>query len=141
MGSHSEIRHRGIITCIDPLKAEIISESACAGCHAKGFCSMSEKKRKEITRLKKPSGWDPYVGQEVYIVMRTRMGFRAVWLAMVVPCLLLGLVTGLFVWLGAPEWLTGILVITGITIYYFVLYLFKDSIHNDFYFTLHNIDP
>jgi hypothetical protein len=34
------------------------------------------------------------------------------------PSLLLGLVTGLCVWLGAPEWLTGILVITGITIYY-----------------------
>ena len=140
-GKESVIRHRGVITCLDPLKAEIIAESACASCHARGVCMLSEKKIKEITLLKHPEHWKPILGQEVFIEMRTRLGFRALWLGMVLPAIVLGIITALCVWSGMAEWLLGLIVLSGMGIYYFVLYLLKDHIRNDFYFTVHNIEP
>ncbi|MDD4033754.1 MAG: SoxR reducing system RseC family protein [Bacteroidales bacterium] len=141
MGLGSVIRHKGIITGTNPLKAEILTESACASCHARGYCSLSEKKRKEITRFQEPEGWEPYVGQEVCIEMRTRLGFKALWYGMGLPAVILGVAItcgGLF---RLAEWLQGLIAIMSIGIYYFVLYLLKDRIQNDFYFTVHNIKP
>ena len=43
------ITHKGVITAINPLKVEIITEGACAGCRAKGYCSLSEKRGKKST--------------------------------------------------------------------------------------------
>lgn len=136
----SEISHRGVITGVNPLKAEIISESACASCHAKGLCSMSDKKRKEITHLVPPQDWEPYIGQPVEIVMRTKMGFKAVWYGMGIPFIVLCITVVVCVLLNAPEWLTGLCALVAMTIIYFVLYLLKDTIRYEFYFTLHNID-
>ncbi len=141
MSFGSVIRHKGVITGTDPLKAEILTESACASCHARGYCSLSEKKRKEITRLKEPAGWEPYVGQEVYIEMRTRLGFKALWYGMAFPAIILGVAIALGVFFRFAELLQGVLAIMSVGIYYFVLYLLKDRIQNDFYFTVHNIKP
>jgi len=141
MGLGSVIRHKGIITGTDPLKAEILTESACASCHARGYCSLGEKKHKEITRLKEPSGWEPYVGQQVYIEMRTRLGFKALWYGMALPALILGVAIALGVLFGFTELLQGLIAVMSIGIYYFVLYLLKDRIQNDFYFTVHDIKP
>jgi len=141
MGLGSVIRHKGIITGTDPLKAEILTESACASCHARGYCSLGEKKRKEITRLKEPSGWEPYVGQQVYIEMRTRLGFKALWYGMALPALILGVAIALGVLFRFTELLQGLIAVMSIGIYYFVLYLLKDRIQNDFYFTVHDIKP
>lgn len=104
-------------------------------------CMLSEKKIKEITLLKHPEHWKPILGQEVFIEMRTRLGFRALWLGMVLPAIVLGIITALCVWSGMAEWLLGLIVLSGMGIYYFVLYLLKDHIRNDFYFTVHNIEP
>ncbi len=141
MSFGSVIRHKGVITGTDPLKAEILTESACASCHARGYCSLSEKKRKEITRLKEPAGWEPYVGQELYIEMRTRLGFKALWYGMAFPAIILGVAIALGVLFRFAELLQGVLAIMSVGIYYFVLYLLKDRIQNDFYFTVHNIKP
>jgi len=141
MSFGSVIRHKGVITGTDPLKAEILTESACASCHARGYCSLSEKKRKEITRLKEPAGWEPYVGQEVYIEMRTRLGFKALWYGMAFPAIILGVAIALGVLCRFAELLQGVIAIMSVGIYYFVLYLLKDRVQNDFYFTVHNIKP
>ncbi|NLK79386.1 MAG: SoxR reducing system RseC family protein [Bacteroidales bacterium] len=135
------IRHKGKVTATDPLTVEIIMEGACAACHAKGFCSLSEQKRKEITRIKTPEGWKPVLGQEVVIEMRTRLGFKALLYAMGLPALVLGLSVACFSLLGMQEWQVGVFTILCVGIYYFVLYLFKFRIQNDFYFSVHRIDP
>ena len=117
MSFGSVIRHKGIITGTDPLKAEILTESACASCHARGYCSLSEKKRKEITRLKEPAGWEPYVGQEVYIEMRTRLGFKALWYGMAFPAIILGVAIALGVLCHFAELLQGVIAIMSVGIY------------------------
>ncbi len=134
------ISHKGIITGVHPLKAEIISESACAACHAKGICSLGDKKKKEITHIEAPADWEPRLGQQVEIVMQTRMGFKAVWYGMGIPFLFLCVTVAVCVLCKSPEWLMGICALGVITIYYFVLSLFKDTINHEFGFTIHHID-
>lgn len=138
MSRESVIKHKGVIRSVDPLVAEIISESACAACHAKGYCSMSEQKRKEITITTPPTDWTPVVGQEVEVVMRTALGVKAVWLAMGIPFLLLAAAVLGCVLLHTQEWVMGVSVLGVLTVYYFSLYLLKDRIAYDFYITLHH---
>ena len=85
-----EISHKGRIIEITPevTSAEIISESACGSCHAKSLCSMSESKSKVVQI--RTSGWDPHnVGDEVEVVLKASMGHKAVWLAYVIPLVIL----------------------------------------------------
>ena len=78
--SKNEISHKGVIKSITPelTTVEILSTSACAECHAKGMCGMSESKVKEISV---PT--DPYsvheVGDEVQVMLKKSMGLKAVW--------------------------------------------------------------
>ncbi|MFY9116394.1 MAG: SoxR reducing system RseC family protein [Bacteroidales bacterium] len=134
------ITHKGVITAINPLKVEIITEGACAGCRAKGYCSLSEKKRKEINRFHAPEGWTPSLGQEVVVSMHIRLGFKALWYGMGIPALLLALSVTSFSLLKMKEWMVGIFAVLCIGIYYFILYLLKHRIQNDFYFTVHRPD-
>ncbi|HHV40652.1 MAG: SoxR reducing system RseC family protein [Bacteroidales bacterium] len=141
MHSKETITHKGIVTATNPLKVEIVTEGACSGCHAKGYCSLSAKKRKEITRFQGTEGWTPVLGEEVVISMHTRLGFKALWYGMGIPALLLGLSVTCFSILKMKEWVVGVFALLCIGIYYFVLYLLKYRIQNDFYFTVHRPNP
>lgn len=141
MRSGQVIRHKGIITGIDPLTAEIMTEEACTSCRAKGYCSFSGEKRKEITYLEEPADWKPVVGEVVWIEMRTRLGFKALWFGMGLPLIILGISITLGKLLDPAEWVLGFIAIMSIGIYYFVLYLLKYRIQNDFYFTVHRPNP
>ena len=101
------VRHRGIITGINPLRAEITTSGACEACHAKGYCSLGQTSIREITRLKEPEGWVPVLGQEVFIEMHTRMGFKALWYAMGLPSIILGVLVAVSALLHLPDWLLG----------------------------------
>ena len=79
MSSSSEISHRGRIVSITPERTtvQIVSESACAACHARGLCSLGDSKVKEVELPTR--GWDNYqVGDEVSVVLRASMGHKAV---------------------------------------------------------------
>ena len=71
MSSNSEISHRGRVLSVTPevTTVEIISESACGACHAKGFCSLGESK---VKRIEVPtSGWSDFrPGDEVEVEAR-----------------------------------------------------------------------
>ena len=88
--SKNEISHKGVIKSITPelTTVEILSTSACAECHAKGMCGMSESKVKEISV---PT--DPYsvheVGDEVQVMLKKSMGLKAVWISYVIPLFIL----------------------------------------------------
>ena len=132
---NDEIAHEGRITDINPdfTTVEIMSSSACAGCHAKGLCGMAEEKEKIIMV---PS--DPYtvysVGQEVLVMTKKSMGLKAVWISYVIPlAILLILILSLSSVIG-NEAFTGLAAIAGVAIYYFVIWLLRDRLRNEFVF-------
>ena len=137
MSSYSEITHRGRIVSITPeyTTVEIVSESACAACHAKGLCSLGDSKVKQVEVPTR--GWDNYtVGQEVSVVLRATMGHKAVWLAYVVPLLilvaaLLGILSA-----GGSELLAGLGAIGAVALYYGVIWLMRERLRKEYVFNI-----
>jgi sigma-E factor negative regulatory protein RseC len=137
MSSSSEISHRGRIVAITPevTIVEIVSESACAACHARGLCSLGDSTVKQVELPTR--GWDNYsVGQEVNVVLRASMGHKAVWLAYVIPLLimvaaLLGTLAA-----GGSELLAGLLAIVAIALYYLVIWLLRGRLRNEYIFNI-----
>ncbi len=137
MSSYSEITHRGRIVSITPefTTVEIVSESACAACHAKGLCSLGDSKVKQVEVPTR--GWDNYaVGQEVSVVLRATMGHKAVWLAYGVPLLvlvaaLLGILSA-----GGSELVAGLGAIGAVAVYYGVIWLLRDRLRKEYVFNI-----
>ena len=133
--SKNEISHKGVIKSITPelTTVEILSTSACAECHAKGMCGMSESKVKEISV---PT--DPYsvheVGEEVQVMLKKSMGLKAVWISYVIPLFILMILILSLSSVNVHEAYVGLGAIAGVALYYLVIYLFRSRLANDFVF-------
>ena len=137
MSSYSEISHRGRIVSITPevTTVEIVSESACAACHAKGLCSLGDSKVKQVELPTR--GWDNYtVGQEVSVVLRATMGHKAVWLAYVVPLIILVAVLLGILSAGGSELSAGLGAIGAVALYYGVIWLLRERLRKEYVFNI-----
>ena len=132
-----EISHKGRIVEITPevTTVEIVSESACASCHAIGMCSLGDSKVKTVqvpTRA-----WDNYQpGDEVNVLLQASMGHKAVWLAYVIPLIIMVAVLMVLTETGVHELISGIVAIASIGVYYFVLWLFRNKLKNEYIFNI-----
>ena len=133
------VAHKGKIISITPQSTtvEIISESACSACHAKGLCTMSESARKLIEVPTR--GWDSFeVGQEVNVLLKASMGHKAVRVAYVAPLVILVVLLMTLLALHAGELASGLAAIGGVALYYFVIWLLRDRLRNEYVFTIEN---
>lgn len=135
------VAHKGRIVQITPqfTTVEIVSESACSSCHAAGLCGMSEYTKKAIevpTRA-----WENYSeGQEVNVVLKASMGHKAVWLAYVIPlvvmvAVLLGLLAS-----GAGELMAGLCALCAVALYYLAIWLLRNRLRNQYIFEINNLN-
>ena len=132
-----EITHKGRIVAIDPeiTTIEIISEAACAACHAKGLCSLGEQQVKQVQV--RTSAWTPrQVGDEVEVVLKKSMGYKAVFIAYGLPLVVLFVALLLLNALGVGELYAGLGAIGAVVLCYFVLFLFRNKISKDYSFFL-----
>ncbi|OAV68733.1 Positive regulator of sigma E activity [Bacteroidales bacterium Barb4] len=131
------IQHSGVIERIDgdSVVVRIVQQSACAACHAKGMCSVSESKVKRIEVTGQPFGRF-HVNEEVMICGQSSMGLEAVFVAFVLPLMVVvgAIAGGIAAGLGeAVSALSGLLLLAP---YYLVLYLLRDRLKKRFVFTL-----
>lgn len=134
------VTHKGRIKAIDPEKTtvEIISESACASCHAASLCGMSEAKTKIIEVRTSP--YVMYsVGEEVNVSLKATMGHKAVWMGYGVP--LVVLIAGILVptAFGVSELASGLVGLGAVAVYYAVLRMLRDVLNNDYEFNISKI--
>ena len=132
-----QITHKGRIVAIDPdiTTIEIIAESACASCHAKGLCGLGEEKVKQIQV--RTSAWTPrQVGDEVEVVLKKSMGYKAVFIAYGLPLVVLFVALMLLGALGVGELWAGLGALGAVAVCYFVLFLFRNKISKDYSFFL-----
>ncbi|MCR4859427.1 MAG: SoxR reducing system RseC family protein [Bacteroidales bacterium] len=137
MSSSSEISHRGRIVSITPevTTVRIVSESACSACHAKGLCSLGDSTEKDVELPTR--GWDNYeVGDEVDVVLRASMGHKAVWIAYVIPLVLMVAALLGVLAAGGSELLAGLVAIGAIALYYFVIWLLRERLRNEYIFNI-----
>ena len=131
----NEITHRGKITEITPdfTTIEITASSACSSCHARSLCGMSEEQQKLIML---PT--DPYatrqVGDEVEVCTKMTMGLKAVWISYVIPLAVLMILILSLSGVFENEALRGLAAIAGVGVYYFMIWLFRDRLKNEFTF-------
>ena len=134
MADPREITHSGRIVEITPsfTTVEIVSESACSACHAKGLCGISESVRKAVEVPTTLGNWT--VGQEVDVVLKRSMGHKAVWIAYVIPLfVLMAVILGLL-GLGVRETVAGLGGIAAAGVYYFAVWLLRDKLRKDYSF-------
>ena len=137
MSRKNEIRHEGRIVEITPefTTVEILVSSACAACHAKDLCGMSEAEEKVIMV---PT--DPYaqhnVGDKVTVMTKMSMGMKAVWISYVVPLIILMILILSLSEIFDSQLLCGLASLGGVAVYYFIIWLFRSRLQNEFGFYL-----
>ena len=135
MAKKNEIVHSGKIVDITPdfTTVQIIASSACSECHAKGLCGMSEEQEKIIML---PT--DPFtprqVGVEVQVKTNMTMGLKAVWISYVIPLVILMILILSLSSVIGNEYLRGAVAIAGVGIYYFIIWLLRDKLSDQFEF-------
>ena len=132
-----EITHKGRIVAIDPdiTTVEIVSETACASCHAKGLCNLGEEKVKQV--LVRTSAWHPrQVGDEVEVVLKKAMGYKAVFIAYGMPLIVLFVTLMVLTQLGVGELWAGLGAIGAVILCYLVIFLFRNKISKEYSFYL-----
>ena len=127
------VSHEGIVTKIsdDTLEVKIIAQSACAACHAKSACTVSDQAEKLLT-VPRPENRDFQLLQKVNVVMGVGQGNKAAILAYLVPIIVL--LVALFVCLGVglSEGLSALISIAALVPYYIILYLCRDKLKKRF---------
>ena len=136
----STIVHNGLIRDIDDknINVEIINTSICSACHAKSVCTASDMTVKTV-KVNKHLYKGFQKGEEVKVLMKRSMGFRAVWLSYVLPLCIL-----MFLLLLLPLEIKNELVVAMISlgvlaIYYLAIHLFNNTISKKFVFVLEKL--
>ena len=130
--------HKGIVTQVtdDLVRVKIESVSACAACHAKGLCSMSDKTDKIIDVKRSQLQKEYHVGDEVTVVASSGKGLLAVVFAYIIPALVAVAAVAVMLSVGANELVSSVVAIALVAVYYFVLYLFRSKLNKKFTFSI-----
>lgn len=133
--ARDEITHKGRIVEVGPAvtTVSIVSESACAACHASALCSISGMKEKKIEVPTVPGG-DFKAGDEVDVMLAASMGMKAVVISYVFPLIVLLALVLALPHAGLGEVATGLCAIAGAALYYFGVWLFRDRLSGGYVF-------
>ena len=133
------IEHKGRIDSIEGsrVKVHFVTMSACANCHAKSVCSASGMENKEI-EVTDPSGRFQE-GEEVKVLLKQSLGFRALFYGYVLPFALLLIVLFSFSALFNNEVVIGLSSLGVLVPYYLIIYYRRNYFQKSFTFYLQKI--
>ena len=138
------VEHEGIIREIseDYITVEIVNKSACAACHARGFCVAGEE---ETRYVDVPYSIDTLVeeynvGDKVNLVLNQSLGVSAVFISYAIPLVILILFLLILSNTGLNELAVGLLSLAGVGVYYFFVYLFRNRLERIFTFSIEKIN-
>lgn len=138
MKEHVNIEHKGIITEILPDKkilVSILSDTGCASCSVKGACSASEVTEK-IIEIKNFEQSYFNIGQNVTVYYKQSLGFRALFLAYVLPFIILFSSLIVLFSITKSEGFSGLISISMLIPYFVILYFSKNKIKETFSFSI-----
>ena len=129
--------HDGIVTHVKKglVTVKIESVSACATCAAHSKCGFAESKEKSV-EVPDPD-WQKYsVGQKVSVHIDESRGMLAVWIAYVLPAvLMLTVIIGLSL-ARLPEWAVVLGAFAVLGLYILLLYLRRKKVEDRFTLTV-----
>lgn len=117
------------------VEVEIESTSACASCAAHARCGFAESKNKTVGVP--TDEWQQYkVGDTVTVHIDESRGLLAVWIAYVLPAVLLLAAIAVLSSLAAPEWLVALVALVLLALYVGGLWLLRSKIERRFVLTI-----
>lgn len=134
------VEHEGRVVGIgmDTISVEIVNKSACAACHAKEVCNASDESIRiiEIPYTISSLSEEYSVGEEVMVLLKASLGMTAVFLAYVLPLLLLVAAIIVMPSIGLGELTTGLAAIGVVAVYYVVLFMFRGKLDRIYSFSI-----
>ena len=131
------VSHKGKVVRMTPqvTTVVILQHAACGECHAAGLCGMADLAEKTVEL---PT--DPYaaygVGDEVEVVLKKAMGYKAVFIAYGLPLVVLFVTLMLLNSLGVGELYAGLGAIGAVALCYLVIFLFRNKLSKEYTFYL-----
>jgi len=130
------IDHEGIIERVsgEVARVKIISQSACASCHAKGVCSAADQEEKFLDI---PShGMSLIDGEKVRVKVARRLGLKAVALGYIYPFILVMVLLFTLSAAGLGELRSGLIALGSLVPYYLVIYFTRKKLESKFTFSI-----
>ncbi len=136
------VKHDGVISEItnENIRVSIMAQSACASCHAKGFCGAADMQEKFID-VKNTGDSNQKVGDFVTVTMKRKLGNKAVLYGYFLPFVLLMITLVAALSSLESEGLAGLISLGILIPYYFVLYTLRDKLKAGFEFHIENKNP
>lgn len=135
MSEKKQIEHEGIVeqSYGDHVTVRILSQSACAACHAKGVCTAADLQEKLI----EASCDRPYKhGDRVKLIGESKLGLKAAWWAYILPLILMVFTLILTFTLTNNENLAGLLALGILIPYFLTIKVFNNNFLKTFSFTI-----
>lgn len=132
----TDIRHKAFVKEVNDnsLKVNILNESACSSCHAKGACTVSDFQEKEIEITNFSKSYTP--GEEVTVFFQESQGFKALFYGYIFPFILVMLTLIVSSSVFNNEVVSGLLSLAILIPYYITLYFFRHLLKKVFNFEI-----
>ena len=139
MANSKSVEHTGRIESIDgnKINVSILSMSGCASCQVKGACSISDMKEKSVEVYDFSNQYTK--GEQVNVILKQSLGFRALFLGYVLPFILVLFILIILTIITNNEAVSGIGSLLVLVPYYIILFVLKDRIKKKFAFTINKI--
>lgn len=134
------IDHIGVVIAKEGqlLSVEVINRSACSGCHAKGVCMLGDEKVK-VVEIESSSAYRFEVGERVNLKLQRSLGYKALWISYLIPLIILMVLLLSLHTVGLSELAIGLSIIALLSLYYLIVWLFKDRFKREFIFIVEKL--
>lgn len=136
MANTTDIEHAGTILEInnEQITVGIRNVSACAGCHAKGACTMADMKDKTVDVIDYSNKFS--VGEKVNLKYQESLGWFALFIAYVLPFIIVILTLIIALAITRNELISGLIALAILVPYYVVLSFYKKKLKKTFSFSI-----
>ncbi|MFA6129223.1 MAG: SoxR reducing system RseC family protein [Bacteroidales bacterium] len=136
MESRATVTHEGIVELVSGshIRVRFVAQSACAACHAKGVCSVSDSEDKFVDVESHLPGLS--AGDRVEVILAQSQGLKAVWYGYGLPLVILLLVIFVLNAITGREGFSALIGLGSLIPYYLVVYLFRKRISRSIEFIL-----
>lgn len=134
-----QIEHEGIViqSLNNQTTVQIVSQSACASCHAKSACTAADLQEKLIDVVSTES-FAP--GQPVMLIGNQKLGLKAAWWAYVLPVILVLSTLIISFAVTQQENLSGLLALIVLVPYFIIIKLANNQMRKTFSFQIKSIN-
>lgn len=135
----NDVAHKGIVEKIEGphVFVRIVQKPACESCAAKNSCSVHKDKTLLVDVI---TDRQFEKGEAVVLRSTPHMEKKAVLWAYILPLLIIILSLFITINLSGKELLGVVISLSSITLYYVILYFFRNKIHRKFTFKIEHIE-